>query len=477
MGAKVLECLLQLIPSGTPWYVIVLVIVIVISLFIFVVKNFKSIKLLFVMKDYSKFGIIEKDNDNIEMLERIERRINSSNGVEKELLEEQKIKILGYDLLGYSKKSYYRAIRKKNTRYQPWLGYAFWYFSGILSSLGLCLISFIWCLTDNRIMKRIILNKINFSLLCILVVSILVSIMAWVSVYLYRWCFWHRSFRTDIQKPYLYREHYYEEVLGRCRENSFENSFKLIKLRETQRKGWKFGFFLLGIANSIGVLCTESLPHTWSTLSFVFLTVSVFILLWCFAFCPKMGKLPKIKTVESENKEWCEDKGKKEYFYKLVEHIAQSRDSVLYIGSANVKNNVPLHYIDLVSTGCKYMNKEDFENEKKDLKESSYGTIIMDFSTWTTDERDISSGVLEELKEKEIVSFLKPDGELFIGTKEINKAKSREELINIENKLESVEFFNIDYIQKHPNLSLVPILGLLSPTEYLVFGYRKTKTD
>ena len=164
MGAKVLECLLQLIPSGTPWYVIVLVIVIVISLFIFVVKNFKSIKLLFVMKDYSKFGIIEKDNDNIEMLERIERRINSSNGVEKELLEEQKIKILGYDLLGYSKKSYYRAIRKKNTRYQPWLGYAFWYFSGILSSLGLCLISFIWCLTDNRIMKRIILNKINFTI-------------------------------------------------------------------------------------------------------------------------------------------------------------------------------------------------------------------------------------------------------------------------------------------------------------------------
>ena len=67
MGAKVLECLLQLIPSGTPWYVIGLVTVIAVSLIISVVKNFKSIKLLFVMKDYSKFGIIEKDN--IEKLE------------------------------------------------------------------------------------------------------------------------------------------------------------------------------------------------------------------------------------------------------------------------------------------------------------------------------------------------------------------------------------------------------------------------
>lgn len=436
--------------------------------------NGKLVEFLLKLTSLLKF-IPFHSNDNINVLdelERIEGRINNSNGVEREIREEQRKEILGKDLFISTKKAYYGAMRKKND--QLLLGYIFCYFFGIL--LSLWLYSITYCLINDRIMKGIC-NKIDLILLCTLVVVLLIFFMVWVSFHLYRWCFWHRSFRADIQEPYFYLGHYYEEVLARCRKNSFENSFKLIRLRETQRKGWKVGFFLIGMGNVAGVLCVRpvlkpfqsknlSQPSNiiiiWIILELVY---NILVLVYYYLrFCPKMGELPKIKTVESKNKnekKWRKDKGREEYFYELVKRIAQSRDSVLYIGSADAEDSVPSHYIKLVSTNYKYMSRKAFESEKNGLKKSSYGTIIMDFSTrpvYTPDKGDISIEVPEG-----IASFLKPDGELFIGTKEIRETKDHKKLINdIKSKLKSVEPFQTDFIPK---------------SEYQVFGYRKTKAD
>ena len=188
---------------------------------------------------------------------------------------------------------------------------------------------------------------------------------------------------------------------------------------------------------------------------FVVLTLSIGLIIFLDELFLKFIKkfirfptLPKIKTVESENKRWHEDKDKEKYFHKLIEYIAQSRNSVLYIGSEDVKNSIPSRYIDLVSTSYRYMSIEELEQNYESLKKDFYGTIVID-STILPDHARVL-GLMSPL--------LKPDGELFIRIEKLRGKEAKEELEVDKKTIE--EIGNVAYF----------------PTElepYQMFGFRK----
>lgn len=272
-----------------------------------------------------------------------------------------------------------------------------------------------------------------------------------------------KSFNEDIRDSYRYRYRYCCEVLT---DDSLKKSLALAEKREKQRKCGKYWTFAGGVlyiflSYITFYLAINDIDERWSLLKiiiesfFVVLTLSIGLIIFLDELFLKFIKkfirfptLPKIKTVESENKRWHEDKDKEKYFHKLIEYIAQSRNSVLYIGSEDVKNSIPSRYIDLVSTSYRYMSIEELEQNYESLKKDFYGTIVID-STILPDHARVL-GLMSPL--------LKPDGELFIRIEKLRGKEAKEELEVDKKTIE--EIGNVAYF----------------PTElepYQMFGFRK----
>lgn len=399
--------------------------------------------------DYFVFGKTRIGNDNSERIERIERRINSSKGTEKDVLEKQKARLIKDDLVVFARESYYEDANKQSSDNKPCFGYLFYFISGLLLGFWIGCIFYV-CLTVNDPYKRL------WNILKALVIALFIGVIICLSSsYLYPLVFWYRGFCQDIQKPYYYRQHYYSEILD---EDSFGKSLKLNKIRDKQRMRSKIFFFVLGVL-SMGVLMTAVILQKlsikcipiWSILVFVVLIIIIGLIVVCYK-APKIADFPKIKTVESENKnrEWDEDKEKEEYFYKLVEYIAQSRDSVLYIGSEDVDNSVPSHYIDLVSTSYTYKSIGKYESLEKDV----YGTIIIDSTILSLPDHNRVLGTMS--------SLLKSDGELFVKIEKVKGKGAKEKLETDKETIEmigKVAYFSTELEQ------------------YQMFGFRKKKKN
>ena len=244
--------------------------------------------------------------------------------------------------------------------------------------------------------------------------------------------FLRKNFNEDIHDSYRYRYRYHCEVLA---DDSLKKSLALAEKRKKQHRFRKLLTVVGGMLYSILLCIIIYLPinnkqfSAWRMpvlLPFVCLNVGI-VLIFFGTLLQKFTRkhirfatLPKIKTVESRNKRWHEDKDKEEYFLKVIEYIARSRDSVLYIGSEDVENSVPSHYINLVSTSYEYMNIEKLKWDHKSPKMSSYGTIIIDFI------------VLPDLSEYRVLetvgSLLKFDGELFVRRRKVRGKKAKEKL-------------------------------------------------
>ena len=399
---------------------------------------------------YFVFGKTWTGKDNSKRIERIERRINSSKETEKDVLERQKARLIKDDLVCFARESYYEDANKQSDNNKPCFGHLCYFIFGLLS--GFFIGSFFYaCLTKNNFSEGLeIISK------ALVIASFIFVITFLSSSYLYPLIFWYKGFRQDIQKPYNYRQHYNSEILG---EDSFSKSLKLNKIRDKQRMRSKKYSFVLGVLGMgvlmAGVICNVKNATTewWVGLVFAVIIIIIFFLVYLGRFL-KMANFPEIGTVENENKnrEWDEDKDKEKYFLKLIEYIAQSRDSVLYIGSKDVDNSVPSHYIDLVSTSYSYKSIEEFEQNHESLKKDFYGTIVID-STILPDHVGVL-GLMSPL--------LKPEGELFIRIEKVRGKKAKEELEADKKTIE--EIGNVAYF----------------PTElelYQMFGFRKKKKN
>lgn len=125
----------------------------------------------------------------------------------------------------------------------------------------------------------------------------------------------------------------------------------------------------------------------------------------------------------------------------------------MYIGSEDVDNSIPSHYINLVSTSYEYMNIEKLKWDHESPKMSFYGTIIIDF---------IVLPDLPDLPEYRVLetmgSLLKLDGELFVRIRKVRRKKAKEKLETDKKTIE--EIGNVAYF----------------PTaleHYQMFGFRK----
>ena len=276
--------------------------------------------------------------------------------------------------------------------------------------------------------------------------------------------FMRENFNEDIHDSYRYRYHNYYKVLT---DDSLKKSLALAEEREKQRKCRQYwtgagGVLYIFLSYITFYLAINGIDERLSLLKiiFVFSTFSIGLIIILDGLFLKFIKkfirfstLPKIKTVESENKGWHEDKDKEKYFLKLIEYIAQSRDSVLYIGSEDVDNSIPSHYINLVSTSYEYMNIEKLKWDHESPKMSFYGTIIIDF---------IVLPDLPDLPEYRVLetmgSLLKLDGELFVRIRKVRRKKAKEKLETDKKTIE--EIGNVAYF----------------PTaleHYQMFGFRK----
>lgn len=280
--------------------------------------------------------------------------------------------------------------------------------------------------------------------------------------------FIRKNFNEDIHDSYHYRYHYYYKVLT---DDSLKKSLALAEKREKQHKCGK-RWAVAGSALYILLLycyfylAFNDIDERWSgwrgAIVGIFLLLNLDIVLIIFFGIPfqkfirkymRFPTLPKIRTVESENERWHRDEDKEEYFQKLIEYIARSRDHVLYIGSYAQSCSVPSHYIDLVSTSYSYMSIEEFEQNHESfesLKKDFYGTIIID-STILPDH----DWVLETMS-----SLLKPDGELFVRIKKV-KGKGAKEKLEVDKKT----------IEKLGDVAYFPTELEL----YQMFGFRKNE--
>ena len=367
---------------------------------------------------------------------------------EKEILDRHYNRLLSGNLENAAKKRYYELARTLNPNNAPLLGYVSCFIFGVLAALSIFLI------VCGYFIKKEYEAYIGL-LFLLLVVVFLITFSASLRVYPKK--VWSKSFDKDIRDSYHYRNHYYSTILS---DKSLNKSLELVIWREKQRKRWKIG---LGISGFLSVLfpCLMFVfalnsSWGWSLLFFVLSFILIMLLLIVAAFslaptsaAPRKEALPEIKTVESENKRWYEDKDKEKYFHKL--HKLKLHKLIEYIGSYAQSCSVPSHYIDLVSTSYSYMSIEELEQNHESfesLKKDFYGTIIID-STILPDH----DWVLETMS-----SLLKPDGELFVRIKKV-KGKGAKEKLEVDKKT----------IEKLGDVAYFPTELEL----YQMFGFRK----
>lgn len=367
-------------------------------------------------------GEPEKIN-SVKTLSELKAAINGlklkEGSLERKILDKRYNRLLSESLENSTRRRYYELTKILNPNDVPIIGYVSSLIFGVLGALALlcfCILSSI----KEEYKKYLVL------FIFILILVFLITFSASLRVYSKK--VWSKSFDKDIRDSYHYRNHYYPIILS---DKSLNKSLELVIWREKQRKIYKI---LFGISGVLSVLfpclmfvCALKNSWGWSLLFFLLSLILIMVLLLVVAFslfptsALKKETLPGVKTVESENKRWYEDKDKEKYFHKLIEYIARSRDSVLYIGPEDVKNSIPSHYIGLVSTSYRYMSIENLKRDNKSLKKASYGTVIVDFNNLPINE--IPKENIEILGK--ISLLLKPDGELFIKSGEKNEPKWR----------------------------------------------------
>ncbi|MFC2496539.1 MAG: hypothetical protein ACFNP6_05140, partial [Scardovia wiggsiae] len=368
-------------------------------------------------------GEPEKIN-SVKTLSELKAAINGlklkEGSLERKILDKRYNRLLSESLENSTRRRYYELTKILNPNDVPIIGYVSSLIFGVLGALALlcfCILSSI----KEEYKKYLVLFII------ILIIVFFITFLASLRVYSKK--VWSKSFDKDIRDSYHYRNHYYPIILS---DKSLNKSLELVICREKQRKVWKIGFGISGFLSVLFPWLTVvfalknkgDAAFSFFALSFVLIIILLMVAAFSLAptsAAPQKETLPKIETVESENEKWHEDKNKEKYFHKLIEYIAQSRDSVLYIGSKGVDNSVPSHYIDLVSTSYRYMSIENLKRDNKSLKKASYGTVIVDFNNLPINE--IPKEDIEILGK--ISLLLKPDGELFIKSGEKNEPKWR----------------------------------------------------
>lgn len=392
----------------------------------------------------------EKIN-SVKTLSELKAAINGlklkKGSLERKILDKRYNRLLSESLENSTRRRYYELTKILNPNDTPFLGYISCFILGVLCGAIISLCPVMFFSVEEKYKEYMGL------LLLLLIIVVLPLIIFTVDRQVYSKAVWRKSFDKDICDSYHYRNHYYPITLS---DKSLNKSFELVIWREKQRKKWKVKF---GIFGFLFVL--------FPCLALITSLRGIFLLLWiCLVLvipnvhAPKKETLPEIKTVESENERWYRDKDKEGYFYKLIEYIAHSRDSVLYIGPYAQSCSIPSHYIDLVSTSYTYMSIEELKRNHKSLEKGFYGTIIIDFIV-LPDLPDLSEyRVLET-----VGSLLKFDGELFVRRRKVrgNKRKKAKEKLETDKKT----------IEKLSDVAYFPT----ELEQYQMLGFRKNETN